>query len=317
MAAALREGAAAPETAGSVALVGVGHMGLAIGERLSAAGHPLHVFNRTPGRDAALVAGGASRLDSAASALVDADVCLTSLTDDAALLAVVCGDDGILARAARGTLLIDTTTVSVAASRRVAEAAAAAGVDYLRAPFSGNPEAVRSSRAAIFASGDRQAFERGAGLLRALAPTVRYVGEGERARTLKLALQVLIGGTAQLLAEALVLGEAGGVERATLLEAIGSSAVGSTFVAYKTEPLLRDDFSATFTTSMMAKDVGLVLGLADELGLELPFTAELDTLLAEACDEGLSEQDFMALIVRLRRAAAHRQTPNGVGERHG
>jgi 3-hydroxyisobutyrate dehydrogenase-like beta-hydroxyacid dehydrogenase len=300
----------------SISLVGVGHMGLAIGERLTAAGHPLHVFNRTPGRDAALVAGGASRLDSAGRALVDAEVCVTTLAGDDALLGVLCGDDGILAHARAGSLLIDTTTVSVDASRQVASAAHAAGVDYLRAPFSGNPAAIRSSRAAIFVSGERPAFERAAPLLDELAPTVRYVGEGERARTLKLALQVMIGGTAQLLAEALVLGEAGGVDRATLLGAIGSSAVGSTFVSYKTEPLLRDDFAATFTTAMMAKDVGLVLGLADELGVQLPFTAELRTLLAEACDEGLSEQDFMALIVRLREAA-HRQTPIRVGERHG
>ena len=84
-------------------------------------------------------------------------------------------------------------------------------------------------------------------------------------------LQVLIAGTAELLGEALVLGEAAGIDRATLLEVIDASAIASPFVGYKSEPLLRDDYSATFTTALMLKDVELVLDLAAESDLTLPF----------------------------------------------
>lgn len=293
------DGPAVPATT-RVALVGLGNMGAATAERLLDAGYPLLVFNRTPGRDSALVERGAARLDAAADALREADVCLTSLADDAAADAVVSGEEGVLSRARPGTVLVEMSTISVAASSRIAEAAGEAGVHYLRAPFSGNPAAIRSGTAAIFVSGPAAAAGRCEPLLSAITPTVRYLGEGELARVLKLTLQVMIGGTAQLLAEALALGEAAGVDRTTLLEVIRASVIGSAFVEYKTEPLLQDDYSATFTTAMLVKDVDLVLDLARETGVELALTAELRSLLDAACEAGYGDKDFIALVQRLR-----------------
>ena len=278
----------------TVAVVGLGHMGRAIAARLLDAGHRLAVFNRTPGRDEELVARGASRLDAAERALVDADVCLLSLADDDAVDDVA---PQVLEHAGRGKLLVDTSTISVAASRRIADAADDAGVDFLRAPLSGNPIAVRNGKAAIIVSGAADVASRTDSLLASVAPTVRYVGEGENARVMKLVLQVLIGGTAELLAEGLVLGEAAGVDRKALLEVIGASVVGSPFIEYKSGPLLDDDYAATFTTSMMEKDVDLVLDLSDEVGADLPFTRKLRSLLEAASDAGHGDEDFMSLLL--------------------
>ncbi len=141
-------------------------------------------------------------------------------------------------------------------SRRVATAAERSGVGYIRAPVSGNPGTVAAGTAAIFVSGPPEALKRAEPLLGAVFTKVYNVGEDESARVMKLVLQILIGGTAELLAEGLVLGESAGLDRATLLGAIGASVAGSTFITYKSEPLLRDDFTATFTTTMMLKDVG-------------------------------------------------------------
>jgi 3-hydroxyisobutyrate dehydrogenase-like beta-hydroxyacid dehydrogenase len=284
--------------AAPVSVVGLGRMGEPIAERILAAGHPLSVFNRTAAKAQPLVERGAARLESAADALRAADVCVTMLADDAALEAVALE---ILGSARRGTALVDMSTVSVAASARVAERAAGAGVEYLRAPVSGNPGVVRAGALTIVVSGPEAAARELDPLLRAIGPNVFYVGEGEAARVVKLALQVLIGGTAQLLAEALVLAEGAGVDRARLLEVVGASAVGSPFVKYKTEPLLRDDYSATFTTSMMLKDVDLVLELS---GAELPLTRRLRELLDEAARTKLADLDFMALYLQLRGRAA-------------
>jgi 3-hydroxyisobutyrate dehydrogenase-like beta-hydroxyacid dehydrogenase len=283
----------------SIAVVGLGHMGLAVADRLLDAGYPVAVGNRTPGRDSALVERGAARLDSVASALSRAQICITSLADDDAVHAAVLGDGGILRRAAAGSTLVEMSTISVGASAEVAEAAAAAEVQYLRAPFSGNPVAVRSGTASIFVSGPSEVADRHGQLLRAIAPTVRYLGDGERARVAKLALQVLIGGTAELLAEALALGESAGIDRGALLEVIGASVVGSKFVEYKTEPLLRDDYSSTFTTDMMRKDIDLVLDLAGEAGFRLPFMIELRSLLEETSESGHGDDDFIALVRQL------------------
>jgi 3-hydroxyisobutyrate dehydrogenase-like beta-hydroxyacid dehydrogenase len=82
---------------------------------------------------------------------------------------------------------------------------------------------------------------------------------------------------------------------------IGASAAGSPFVRYKTEPLLRDDYSATFTTAMMSKDVDLVLALADELGADLPLMHELRALLEAACAGGHADKDIMSLVLQRER----------------
>jgi 3-hydroxyisobutyrate dehydrogenase-like beta-hydroxyacid dehydrogenase len=287
----------------AVALVGLGNMGAAIAERLLDAGYPLRVYNRTPGRDSELVDRGASRLDSPAAALGEGELCITSLANDEAVEEVVLGDGGVLARAGGG-VLIETSTVSVAASRRVAEAADGAGVAYLRAPLSGNPTALRNGKAAVIVSGPEEAARRCDELLTAIAPAFRYVGDGEDARVLKLVLQILIGGTAGILAEAVALGEAAGIERKTVLDVIGASVVGSAFVEYKSEPLLRDDYSATFTTAMMVKDADLIRELAREAGTDVPLTEAVRSLLGEACERGHADEDFMALLLLLQERAA-------------
>jgi 3-hydroxyisobutyrate dehydrogenase-like beta-hydroxyacid dehydrogenase len=277
-------------------------MGEAIAERILEGGFPLVVSNRTRERAEPLAARGATVLDSASEALQEADVCLTSLADDAAVEAVLLGEAGVIAGARPGTTLVEMSTVSVASSDRIAAAAAAAGVEYLRAPVSGNPVAVRSGTLTIVASGPEKAFSELEPLLRAIGAKVLYVGDGEQARVVKLVLQILIGGTAELLSEALVLGEAAGVERSKLLDAIGASAAGSPFVAYKSPPLLAGDYSATFTTALMLKDVDLVLDLARERRVELPFARHLRRLLEATADGGHADDDFMALYLQLRQS---------------
>ena len=292
-----------------VAVVGLGKMGTPIAERILEAGFPLAVFNRTRSRTVPLAERGATVLDSAADALAHADVCVTMLADDDALDAVA---TEVLAGARPGSTFVDMSTVSVAASERVAERADEAGVEFLRSPVSGNPTVVRGGTLTLVVSGSEETARQLDGLLRAIGPKVFYVGEGERARVVKLVLQVLVGGTAELLGEALVLGESGGVDRAKLLEVINASAVGSPLTGYKGEALLRDDYSATFTTAMMLKDVDLVLDLAAERRLALPFTTRLRELLDGAIEGGHADQDFMALYLALREAA---RESTGAGER--
>ena len=290
-----------------VALVGIGKMGLAIGERLLGAGYPLAVYNRTPAKAQPLLEGGATALGTPADALRQAHVCVTMVADDAALHAVALGQAGVLAGGRAGTTLIDMSTVSVDASEAVAERAVELGVDYLRAPVSGNPGVVRAGSATLIVSGPAKAAHEFDALLRAIGPNVYYVGAGEDARVVKLALQVMIAGTAELMSEALVLAESAGVDRASLLEVMGGSAVGSPFVRYKTEPLLNDDYTATFTTEMMLKDVRLVLGLAARTQVPLPLTGVLLELLTEATKAGHGDIDFMALYLHLRARGARRR----------
>jgi 3-hydroxyisobutyrate dehydrogenase-like beta-hydroxyacid dehydrogenase len=283
-----------------VGLVGLGNMGTAIAERLLDADYRLVVSNRTREKAAALEARGAVVAASPEELAAEVDVVVTSLSDDEAFEAVA---ERVIGAARAGTTLIDVSTVSPAASARVASLADAASVELVRAPVSGNPSVVRAGRLTFMVSGPRAAFERAEPVLRAIGPTIHYVGEGEQARIVKLAINLMIAVLAQSMSEALVLGEAAGVSRAALLDVMGSSAVGAPFVQYKTEPLLRDDFSATFTTALMEKDIDLVLDTADDAGVDLPLAREMKMHLRAASDAGYADHDFIALFLHLRSAS--------------
>jgi 3-hydroxyisobutyrate dehydrogenase-like beta-hydroxyacid dehydrogenase len=280
-----------------VGLIGLGNMGAAIGERLLDSGRELVVYNRSPAKAEPLRARGATVADSVSDLVAAADIVLTSLADDDALESVAAA---VADTARPGAVLVDFSTVSPAASARVAALAQRASLLYLRAPVSGNPSVVRAGNLTFIVSGPPEALELAKPVLLAIGRAIHEVGEGEQARIVKLAINLVIVGLAEGMAEALVLGEASGVSRAALLETMADSAAGAPFVRYKTEPLLRDDYSATFTTSLAEKDIDLVLDAAESAGVRLPFAAEIKTLLRSAIEAGYGDDDFMALFPHLQ-----------------
>ena len=282
-------------------LIGLGNMGTAIAERVLEAGYPLVVHNRSLEKAAPYVERGATLAETPAELAEEVDVVLTSLADDEAFEHVA---EKVLAAVHPASVLVDLSTVSPAVSARVASLADEASVDYLRAPVSGNPSVVRAGNLTLIVSGPREALERVEPVLRAIGPEIHYVGDAEQARVVKLAINLMIAGLAELMSEALVLGEMSGVSREALLEVMGSSAVGAPFVKYKTEPLLADDFSATFTTALMEKDIDLVLDAARQSEVELPLAQHLKALLRAAVEAGYADDDFMALYLHLRGAAS-------------
>lgn len=281
----------------TVGLIGLGNMGMAFGERLLYSGYRLVVSNRTPTKAEALEALGAVIAKTPEDVACQVDIVLTSLADDDAFESAA---TRIVAAAPPGHVLVDLSTVSPAVSARVASLANGASVEYVRAPVSGNPIVVRAGNLSFMVSGPQHAIDTVEPVLLAIGPTVYRVGDGEQARIVKLAINLMIAGLAQLMSEALVLGEAADVPRAALLEVMGGSAVGAPFVKYKTEPLLRDDFSATFTTALMEKDINLVLDAADEVGVGLPLAREMKAHLRAAIEAGYGDDDFIALFLYLR-----------------
>jgi len=284
-----------------VGLIGLGNMGTAIAERVLEAGYPLVLHNRTLEKAAPYVDRGATLAETPADLAEEVDVVLTSLANDEAFEHMA---EKVLAAARPSSVLVDLSTVSPAVSARVASLADEASVDYLRAPVSGNPTVVRAGNLTLIVSGPREALERVEPVLRAIGPAIHYVGDAEQARVVKLAINLMIAGLAELMSEALVLGERSGVSREALLEGMGISAVGAPFVKYKTEPLLADDFSATFTTALMEKDIDLVLDAAGQSEGELPLAQHLKALLRSAVEAGYADDDFMALYLHLRGAAS-------------
>jgi 3-hydroxyisobutyrate dehydrogenase-like beta-hydroxyacid dehydrogenase len=277
-------------------------MGTPIAERLEGAGHELSVWNRSPGPTAVFADRGVRILGTPAEAWQHADVCITMLADGPAVEAVTLGEGGLLAGEATG-VLIDMSTIGADSSARVADECERRGLSFLRAPVSGNPSVVAAGNLGIMVSGPRDAFDRVGDTLRDIGPNLFYVGGGEESRIVKLALNVMIGGTAQLIAEALVLTEKYGIDRGTMLEVIGGTAMGSPFVKYKTDALVADDYSSTFSASLMYKDLALALETAHEVGAPLPVAAVTQQLVEACIATGMGDEDFTALLPRLRRDA--------------
>jgi 3-hydroxyisobutyrate dehydrogenase-like beta-hydroxyacid dehydrogenase len=285
-----------------VAVLGLGRMGAPIADRLEQAGHELSVWNRSPGPTEPFAEHGIRVLDSPREAWEHADVCVTMLSDGAAVEAVTLGQDGLLTGDTDGAL-VDMSTIGADSSARVAEECERRGVSFLRAPVSGNPSVIVAGNLGIIVSGPKDAFDRLAGTLRDIGPNLFYVGAGEEARIVKLALNLVIGGTAQLMAEALVLAEKYGIDRGKMLEAMGGSAAGSPFVKYKTDALVADDYTSTFTASLLYKDLALALEAGHRVAAPLPITAMTQQMVEGCLAMGMADDDLMALLPRLRREA--------------
>jgi 3-hydroxyisobutyrate dehydrogenase-like beta-hydroxyacid dehydrogenase len=285
-----------------VAVLGLGRMGAPIADRLREAGHELSVWNRSPGPAESFADRGAHVLGSPREAWERADVCVTMLADGSALEAVTLGEDGLLSVDAGG-VLVDMSTIGTDSSGRVAEECGRRGVSFLRAPVSGNPSVVMAGNLGIVVSGPRDVFDSLAGTLRDIGPNLFYVGDGEEARIVKLAVNLMIAGTTQLIAEALVLAEKNGIDRAKMLEVIGGSTMGSPFVKYKTDALVADDYTSTFTASLMYKDLALAIEAGHEAAAPLPLTAATQQMMEACVAMGMGDDDFTALLPRLRREA--------------
>lgn len=284
-------------------VVGLGKMGSALARRLLDQGVPVTVWNRSPGPVDALVSAGARRAGDLRDIWSDVDAVCTFLADDAAVRAVCLGADGLVAAAPPGGVLVEMSTISPAASGEVAEAAAAAGVGYLRAPVSGNPSVLAAGRLSLIVSGEAATVAALRPLLEQIGPQLFHVGDAEQARVVKLLVNAVLGGTAALLAEAVLAGEASGLERAELLEVLAGSAVGSPFLGYKRQALLDRDYDATFTVEMMLKDFRLVLDLAAHAGVFLPVAGLVTELNEATCAEGYGGRDLLALLPHLQRLA--------------
>jgi 3-hydroxyisobutyrate dehydrogenase len=276
--------------------IGAGRMGSVLAQRLLEAGHDVAVYNRTREKSAPLAERGATLVDAPAD-LADRDVVFTMVGGSQDFEDVVLGDAGLLSRPdVAPRLLVDSTTISVAASERVRSEATARGTSVLAAPVSGNPKVATAGRLTIAVSGPREAFEEARPYLEVLGAGVTYVGDGDRARLVKICHNLMLGVVAQTLAEITVLAEKGGVSRADFLAFLNDSVMGSTFTRYKTPAYVNLDFAPTFTPALLLKDFDLGFESARELDVPMPVAAAAREVVQALIGSGYTDDDFAALI---------------------
>jgi len=281
-------------------VIGVGKMGLPMARHLAAAGHSVTVSDPSLERCQLARAQGLAVSTSPAAAMAAAEVVLSSLPNDAALLAVA---TQVAAHAHVGAIYVDTSTVSLQASAEAAQALAAKGVLYLRCTVSGNNKMAEAAQLTVMASGPRAAYTTVLPLLRTLGPNQFYLGEAEQARLMKLVVNLMIAQTSAMLAEALTLGRKGGLAWRDMWQVLTASAVASPIVKAKAVQLSERDFTPTFTVEQMIKDLDLILNAGEAHDVPLMQTAMTHQLMCAAVVQGNALDDYAAIIKVVERGA--------------
>lgn len=276
--------------------IGLGNMGAPMSKNLMKAGFDVTVWNRTKAKAQPVLDEGASWANSPKEIAEKCDYVFTMVSDGQVLQAVNFGDNGIIAGLSSGKTVIDMSTVSPEESAKVNEAIEAKGCKFLRAPVTGSTVLAANASIGILASGDKASYDKVLSCFEAMGKNQFYLGTGEEARTMKLALNMMIGTSMQMLAETMVLAEKAGLDWKQTLEVIGGSAVASPLVGYKVGPVSKKDYTAAFSVKLMEKDFDLALATAKQFGASLPITAMTRQFLASADALGKGDKDFSVLV---------------------
>lgn len=284
-----------------VALLGLGIMGSGMARRLLAAEFPLAVYNRTPEKAAPLVADGAYLATTPREAAARADVIVSMLADDAASRSVWLGADGALAGAARGAVLIESSTLTPGWIAELAHAAARVGCDLLDAPVTGTKAHAASGELCFLVGGSAAALEKARPVLSVMSRAIVHVGPSGSGALLKLINNFLCGVQAAALGEALALIEKGGINRDKALDLLTNGAPGSPLMKTLLSRINAGDYSPNFRLSLMAKDLAYSLKEGERHNLSFAMVAAAHKAFEQAIEAGHGEKDFAAIVQSLRR----------------
>jgi 3-hydroxyisobutyrate dehydrogenase len=290
-----------------VGFIGLGNMGLPMAENLAKLGHAVRGFDVNGDASARLTLAGGTKAESIAEACNDAEVVITMLPAGEQVREVYLGDDGVLATAAPGTLLIDSSTIDVDTARDVAQAAQARGLAMIDAPVSGGVAGAQAATLTFMAGGADDAFERARPLLEAMGSTIVHAGGPGNGQAAKICNNMILGASMIVVAEAFLLAEKLGLDAQKLFD-ISSKSSGQcwSMTSYcpvpglvPTSPANRD-YQAGFTAAMMLKDLKLAQAAARATRATTPLGAGAAAVYERFVAEDDGSVDFSGIIRYLR-----------------
>lgn len=281
----------------TVAFVGLGIMGGPMAAHLVAAGHDVLGVNRSRPAVDRLVAAGGRNGHGVAEAVADADIVLTMLPDSPDVEAVALGADGVYAMAKPGTLHIDCSTIRPDVARALAEAGAKAGVRVVDAPVSGGEAGAKEAALSIMVGGEANDVAAARPILDTVGATVVHVGPAGAGQTVKAANQLIVAGTLELVAEAIVFLEAHGVDTEAALTVLAGGLAGSTVLDRKGQAMRSRSFAPGFRIDLHHKDMGIVTTAARAAGVSVPLADHVAGLIAALRAQGHGELDHSALLL--------------------
>ena len=286
----------------TIAFIGLGIMGGPMAAHLVSAGHTVIGHNRSPAAVERHVAAGGQGADSVAAAVGDADVVITMVPDSPDVEGLALGEDGIYAHAKDGAVHIDMSTIRPDVAASLAEAGAEHGVRVLDAPVSGGEAGAKEAALSIMVGGDQATFEEVQPILDVMGKTVVHVGPAGSGQTVKAANQLVVAGTYELVAEAIVFLRAYGVDAEAALKVLAGGLAGSTVLDRKGASMLAGNFQPGFRVDLHHKDMGIIVDAARAKGVTIPLgavTAQLIGALRAQGDGGLDHSALLRGVERL------------------
>jgi 3-hydroxyisobutyrate dehydrogenase len=278
-----------------VGLIGLGLMGHPMGANLLKAGHELTIWNRTASRGDDLAAQGAKKAATPRDLAAASEVIITIVSDPPALESVYWGEGGVFSGLKRGSLLIESSTVSPGLEKRAAAAAAELGVEFLEAPVTGGTWGAEKGELVFMVGGEAATLKRAEAVLSAMGKKWFHLGPIGAGQTVKLAMNLLLDVQVEAFAEALALVTKAGVPGQSLFEVMQSSMGRSGLLDLKGGNMLKGEYKPSFPLRLMHKDVGLALDLANQLGVPLPAAAASREVLSAVKGATTEDVDFSAL----------------------
>jgi 2-hydroxy-3-oxopropionate reductase len=279
----------------TVGLIGLGLMGKPMGRNLLKAGFPLVIWNRTKERAEDLVREGAKFAANPRDVALQADVLITIVSDPPAVEQILWDQNGALEGLRRGSLYIDSSTVSPELARRAAAACAERGVDYLDAPVTGGTWGAEKGELVFMVGGTAEVFERAKPVLEAVGKRFFLLGPSGAGQTVKLAMNMILALQVEALAEALALVTKAGVPGERLVEVLQSSMARAAVLDVKAPLILKNDFPPSFPLRLMHKDMRLALELARRQGVPLPAGTAAFAAYSAVKDETKEDVDYAAV----------------------
>lgn len=292
-----------------IGFIGVGNMGGHMAVNLAKAQHQVRAFDLSADAVKAAEDGGATGAATVAEAVKDAEIVVAMLPAGAHVRGVMEGPDGVFANAPKGALIIDSSTIDVATSRDLAEAAKAAGFAFLDAPVSGGTGGAEAGTLTFMVGGEAAAFERGRAAFDAMGKTIVHCGAAGAGQAVKACNNMMLAITMIGVAEGFNLADALGIDRQIVYDVCSTATANSWALSTycpvpgpaPNSPANRD-YAAGFTADMMLKDLRLAQDAAQKSGVSTPLGSEAQALYALFSNMGQGHKDFSGIIQMLRGA---------------
>ena len=283
-----------------IGFIGLGLMGRPMSLNLLKAGHTVTVWNRTASRASELVAAGATLAKTSRECAAASEILFTIVSDPPALEQILWGhegkEDGALAGLRPGSIYVDSSTISPTLARRIAESCTERNVRFLDAPVTGGDWGAREGNLVFMIGGDAETLRAVEPVLGVMGRKWFHVGPTGAGQTIKLAMNGILALQVDAMAEALAIVKKAGLGEEQLIEVMQASMARSGLLDLKAPLMAKGEYKPSFPLRLMHKDLGLLLDLANQLGVALPATAAAREVYSYVKGEAKEDLDYSAVM---------------------